>query len=191
MTEWKQRVTTNLPRIAVVLHDLAMVWVAWSGLHLLRYALRSEPSPMATWSAEIALVPLAQGLVFWRVGLYRGVWRFASVPDLVNILKACLFGLVAISVGLFLYNRMDQVSRTVLLLYPFVLTALLGMPRLLYRIWKDHQLSRSEEAGLRVLILGAGQAGEALVRDLRRTGSYQPVGFLDDAAQLRGSHLQG
>src|SRR5690606_7777651 len=40
-------------------------------------------------------------------------------------------------------------------------------------------------------ILGAGQAGEALVRDLRRVGAYQPVGFLDDAAQLRGSHLQG
>src|SRR5690606_34058894 len=88
-------------------------------------------------------------------------------------------------------NRMDQVSRTVLLLYPFVLTALLGMPRLLYRVWKDYQLSRSEEAGLRVLILGAGRAGEALVRDLHRTGSYQPVGFLDDAATLRGSYLQG
>src|SRR3546814_12320323 len=55
----------------------------------------------------------------------------------------------------------------------------------------DLQISRSEEAGLRVLILGAGQAGEALVRDLRRTGSYHPVGFLDDAAKLRGSHLQG
>src|SRR3546814_9874409 len=99
MTDWKQRVATNLPRTAVVLHDLAMVWVAWSGLHLVRYALRSEPSPMAAWSAEIALVLLAQGLVFWRVGLYRGVWRFASVPDLINILKACLFGLVAISIG--------------------------------------------------------------------------------------------
>jgi len=191
MTDWKQRVAPNLPRTAVVLHDLAMVWVAWIGLHLVRYAMRSEPSPIAAWSAEIALVLLAQGLVFWRVGLYRGVWRFASVPDLVNILKACLFGLIAISVGLFLYNRMDQVSRTVLLLYPFVLTALLGMPRLLYRVWKDYQLSRSEEAGLRVLILGAGRAGEALVRDLHRTGSYQPVGFLDDAATLRGSYLQG
>jgi len=136
-------------------------------------------------------VLLAQGLVFWRVGLYRGLWRFASVPDFLNILKACLFGLVMISVGLFLYNRMDQVSRTVLLLYPFVLTALLGLPRLLYRVWKDHQLGRNGQAGLRVLILGAGQAGEALVRDLRRAGAYAPVGFLDDAASLRGSQLQG
>ena len=191
MTKPSERIASWLPRAAIVLHDLAMVWVAWTGLHLLRYALRSEPSPLAPWSAETALVLLAQGLVFWRVGLYRGIWRFASVPDFLNILKACLFGLVMISVGLFLYNRMDQVSRTVLLMYPFVLTALLGLPRLLYRVWKDQQLGRSGQAGLRVLILGAGQAGEALVRDLRRAGAYTPVGFVDDAASLRGSQLQG
>ena len=191
MASWKDRVALGVPRVAVIAHDLCMVWVAWTGLHLLRYALRSEPSPLSPWSAETALVLLAQGLVFWRVGLYRGIWRFASVPDLINILKACLAGLVAIFVGLFLYNRMDQVSRVVLLLYPFVLTALLGMPRLLYRVWKDHQRSKAEQGALRVLILGAGQAGEALVRDLRRTGAYHPVGFLDDAANLRGSYLQG
>ena len=191
MANWKDRVALGVPRVAVIVHDLCMVWAAWTGLHLLRYALRSEPSPLSPWSAETALVLIAQGLVFWRVGLYRGIWRFASVPDLINILTACLAGLVAIFVGLFLYNRMDQVSRTVLLLYPFVLTALLGMPRLLYRVWKDHQRSKAEQGGMRVLILGAGQAGEALVRDLRRTGAYQPVGFLDDAANLRGSYLQG
>ena len=191
MTGWKDRVTIGLPRAAVVVHDLCMVWLAWTGLHMFRYAMRSEPSPLSPWSTEIALVLLAQGLVFWRVGLYRGIWRFASVPDLVNILKACVFGLLAIVIGLFLYNRLEQVPRTVLLLYPVLLTALLGMPRLLYRAWKDHQLSYSDQAVLRVLILGAGQAGEALVRDLHRAGAYQPVGFLDDATKLRGSHLQG
>jgi FlaA1/EpsC-like NDP-sugar epimerase len=134
---------------------------------------------------------MAQGLVFWRVGLYRGIWRFASVPDLFNILKASVFGLIAILLSLFIYNRVNLVPRTVLVLYPIVLTALLGMPRLLYRSWKDYGMTRTDNAALRVLILGAGQAGEALVRDLRRAGAYQPVGFLDDAAKLRGSHLQG
>src|SRR3546814_16796631 len=65
------------------------------------------------------------------------------------------------------------------------------MPRLLYRSWKDHGLARTDKAAIRVLILGAGQAGETLVRDLRRAGAYQPAGFLDDAAKLRGSYLQG
>ena len=134
----------------------------------------------------------AQGAVFWQVGLYRGVWRFASLPDLVNILKAAMVGLLAIMLVLFVFNRrLDQVPRSVLLLYPLLLTALLGMPRLVYRAWKDHQIARTDKAALRVLILGAGRAGETLVRDLRRTGAYVPVGFLDDAAKLRGSRLQG
>jgi len=143
-------------------------------------------------TAEILLVLAAQGAVFWQVGLYRGVWRFASMPDLVNILKAAMIGLLAIMLVLFVFNRrLDQVPRSVLLLYPLLLTALLGMPRLVYRAWKDHQIARTDKAALRVLILGAGRAGETLVRDLRRTGAYVPVGFLDDAAKLRGSRLQG
>jgi FlaA1/EpsC-like NDP-sugar epimerase len=191
MAGLKERVSIGAPRAAAVVHDLCMVWLAWIGLHQFRYAILPQPPSLTLWSFETVIVLLAQGLVFWRVGLYRGIWRFASVPDLLNILKASVFGLLALVVGLFLYNRLDRVPRTVLVLYPVVLTALLGMPRLLYRAWKDYRQTGTDKVVLRVLILGAGQAGEALVRDLRRAGAYQPVGFLDDAAKLRGSHLQG
>ena len=91
----------------------------------------------------------------------------------------------------FFYSRLDLVSRAALLLYPFVLTMLLGAPRLIFRAWKDHRLLQTIDGAERVLILGAGQAGEALVRDLRRTGRYDPIGFLDDAVGLRGTRLQG
>jgi FlaA1/EpsC-like NDP-sugar epimerase len=191
MISWNDQLRINVPRTAVVLHDLCMVWFAWTGLHQARYAFESLPIALPLWSPETAIVLLAQGLVLWRVGLYRGIWRFASVPDLLNILKASIVGLLAIVIGLVLYNRLDQVPRSVLVLYPVVLTALLGMPRLLYRAWKDYRQNGTGPTVLRVLILGAGQAGEALVRDLRRAGAYQPVGFLDDAIKLRGSYLQG
>ncbi|MCW5580867.1 MAG: polysaccharide biosynthesis protein [Luteimonas sp.] len=191
MVHWKDRVGVVLPRMAVVTHDLFMVWLCWLGLHQLRHSMLASAPAMPLLSPEIVLVLLAQGVVFWNVGLYRGVWRFASVPDLINILKASVIGLLAIMVALFVYNRLDQVPRSVLLLYPLLLTAMLGMPRLLYRAWKDHGMARTDQAALRVLILGAGQAGETLVRDLRRAGAYEPVGFLDDAAKLRGSRLQG
>jgi FlaA1/EpsC-like NDP-sugar epimerase len=188
----KDRISVALPRIAVVVHDLCMVGLCWIGLHQFRYAAMPESAATPDWTAQIALVLAAQGIVFWRVGLYRGVWRFASVPDLVNILKAGIFGVLAIMLVLFAFGRLlDAVPRTVLLLYPLLLTAMLGMPRLLYRAWKDHGLARTDHAAMRVLILGAGQAGETLVRDLRRAGAYVPVGFLDDAAKLRGSVLQG
>ena len=181
----------GVPRMAVTAHDLAMVWVVWQALHRLRFGVEPHPPLLPLWSAEIALVLIAQGLVFWQVGLYRGLWRFAGVPDLRNIFKACAFGLFAIVLGLFLYNRLDMVPRTVLVLYPLALMGMLGAPRLLYRAWKDSRNERTNSASVRILILGAGHAGEALVRDLRRFGTYQPVGFLDDAARLRGTKLQG
>ena len=179
------------PRSAVVCHDLLMVWLAWYGLHQFRYAIQPNAPELGYFTLETLMVLLAQGLVFWQVGLYRGVWRFASVPDLVNIFKASALGLGVIIAVLFTYNRLETVPRSVLWLYPIVLTALLGMPRLLYRSWKDHSMRRTDRSAVRVLILGAGRSGEALVRDLRRTGAYHPVGFLDDAAKLRGSRLQG
>ena len=124
------------------------------------------------------------------MGLYRGLWRFASVPALWNIFKSCFFGLVAI-VLVFSLDHLAGVPVSVLMVYPFALAVLLGVPRLLYRAWKDYQVAHPAQAGERVLILGAGRAAEALVRDLRRTGAFTPVGYLDDARHLRGAKIQG
>src|SRR5688500_5501747 len=176
---WRNRWPSSLPRTAVVLHDLAMVWLCWHGLHYFRYALLADTVAQPLWGTEDAIVLLAQGMVLWQTGLYRGLWRFASVPDLWNLVNASAIGLLMVILGLFLYNRLDMVPRTVLLLYPFCLIGLLGTPRLLYRAWKDGQHEQGQQGAVRVLILGAGRAGEALVRDLRRTGAYTPVGFLD------------
>lgn len=184
---WRAR----LPRLAIAAHDLAMVWLVWYGLHWMRYAVEPNIPALPLWSVQTVLVLSVQALVFWKVGLYRGLWRFASVPDLWNILKASVVGVLGVMLGLFLYDRMDSVPRAVLVLYPIVLAAMLGAPRLIYRAWKDAQSERSRASSTRVLVLGAGQAGEALVRDLRRFGTYQPVGFLDDAPRLRGSKMHG
>jgi FlaA1/EpsC-like NDP-sugar epimerase len=191
MSSWRVQWASALPRSAVVLHDLVMVWLCWHGLHYLRYSMLGAAPAQPWWSVEDAIVLFAQGIVLWQVGLYRGLWRFASVPDLWNLVKAGALGLFAIVLGLFLYNRLDTVPRSVLLMYPFALIGLLGTPRLLYRAWKESTLARTDTSAVRVLILGAGRAGEALVRDLHRNGAYQPVGFLDDAMQLRGSKVQG
>lgn len=191
MRRWVESWQAHLPRVAVVTHDLSVVWLVWHGLHWLRYAVEPNAPMHPLWSPEVLIVLALQGLAFWWVGLYRGLWRFASVPDLWNILKASLAGLLGILLGLFLYSRLESVPRAVLVLYPVVLAALLGAPRLVYRAWKDAQSDERRKSSTRVLILGAGQAGEALVRDLRRFGTYQPVGFLDDAARLRGSKMHG
>src|SRR5690606_17297855 len=168
MSAWLNRIVALLPRTAIILHDLLMAWACWQLLHAGRYSLLPDAPSLPLWNVDTTLVLALQALVFWRVGLYRGLWRFASVADLVNIFKASFIGLVAI-VLMLAWKRFDGVPLSVLVIYPFALSALLGAPRLLYRAWKDYQAVQSDTSGRRVLILGAGQAAEALVRDLRRS----------------------
>ncbi|MDE2248241.1 MAG: polysaccharide biosynthesis protein [Xanthomonadaceae bacterium] len=175
------------PRMAVISHDLLMTAIAWWLAKLLRYELR--PDEIVGFRLfEFPVVLVVQGLIFRWTGLYRSVWRFASLPDLWNILRAVVIGAVFIGLALFLYDRLDGVPRSVLLLYPVLLAMLLGGPRLAYRYWKDtrNELLRHQTVK-RVLIVGADRAGEVLSRDLRRDSGYVVVGFVDDKPALRGA----
>ncbi|WP_199098407.1 nucleoside-diphosphate sugar epimerase/dehydratase [Dyella sp. ASV21] len=179
------------PRMAVVLHDLLMAAVAWWVAKALRYAL-IDNAGISFHPLEFPLVLLVQGAVLSWTGLYKGVWRFASLPDLWNILRAAVLGALAIAAALMLYNRLDDVPRSVLLLYPVVLSILLGTPRLTYRFWKDSRVDLFQAKPLqRVLIVGADRAGEALSRDLQRDSGYTVVGFVDDKESLRGASING
>jgi FlaA1/EpsC-like NDP-sugar epimerase len=180
------------PRLAVVLHDLVMVWLAWYLSNLARFSFELDAPSVALFAPEVPIVLGAQGLVLYWTGLYRGLWRFASLPDLWNIARAGLFGSLAIALALFLFSRLEGVPRSVLLLYPLALLILLGAPRMLYRFWKDSRHdAQHREPAKRVLVLGAGRAGEALVRELRRENRYVAVGFLDDNRALRGAKVHG
>ena len=179
------------PRIAVVLHDLAMALLAWWVAKLLRYALK--PDEVVSFGIlEFPIVLLVQGLIFRWTGLYRSVWRFASLPDLWNIARAVVIGALFVGVSLFLYDRLEGVPRSVLVLYPLLLAALLGVPRLAYRYWKDSRNDLLQnQVAKRVLIVGADRAGEVLSRDLQRDSRYGVVGFVDDKPSLRGASING
>jgi FlaA1/EpsC-like NDP-sugar epimerase len=178
-----------LPRLLIVLHDLAMVAFVWIALRWLASAAGAPPA--ASLGLELAIVLGAQGLMLRLVGLYRGLWRFASLPDLANLVRAALLGVLVIVVVLFLLDTLDLVPRRVLFPYPVGVVVMLGLPRLLYRLWKDHRQAGHAGDAQRVLVLGAGRTAETLLRDLRSDGRYQPVGLLDDERALKGAKVQG
>jgi FlaA1/EpsC-like NDP-sugar epimerase len=180
-----------LPRALVILHDLAMVSLSWLGLYWLANQA-GAPDPSHLYQT-LSLALLVQGLVFWRIGLYRGVWRFASVPDLVNLASAALVGQVLIIAVLLVSGWLPEVPRRVLVPYAALLILMLSLPRLLYRMWKDFSMAqaRRDGAATRVLVLGAGRAGELLLRELRAQDRYQVVGLLDDIQGLKGAKIQG
>jgi FlaA1/EpsC-like NDP-sugar epimerase len=178
------------PRMAVILHDLAVTMLAWWLAKLLRYTLR--PDEIVSFQLlEFPIVLLVQGLIFRWTGLYKSVWRFASLPDLWNIVRAVVIGSLAIGLSLFLYNRLGGVPRSVLLIYPALLALFLGVPRLTYRFWKDNRRDLLSPSVKRVLIIGADRAGEVLSRDLHHDSGYIVVGFIDDRASLRGASING
>jgi FlaA1/EpsC-like NDP-sugar epimerase len=183
------------PRAAVVLHDLFMVALAWlaAGWIINRSGLHGVVGALPLF-AELLLVLLAQGLILWATGLYKGLWRFASFPDLWNIARAAVFGtlLIITALTIFYGGEMRQMVGPVLV-YPAILFLALGLPRMCYRFWKDSRApERSETLGLqRVLVLGAGRSGALLERELRRRGASDVIGFLDDNERLRGAQVHG
>ena len=188
-----RRLTATIhPRLAVVLHDLAMVWLAWTAANWLRFSFESNPHTAWQLAPDTVIVLLVQGAVLWWTGLYKGLWRFASLPDLWNIVRAAVLGALGIAVALFLYDRLESVPRSVLAIYPAALAVLLGAPRLAYRYWKDSRFELlARVPARRVLVIGAGRTGEALLRELAHDARYRPVGLLDDNAALRGARVHG
>ncbi|NCC38675.1 MAG: polysaccharide biosynthesis protein [Gammaproteobacteria bacterium] len=179
-------------RTAALAHDLLMIPVAWLLAYWLRFNLGQIPPEFIAGALQsMPWVMLIQGGVFWLFGLYRGVWRFASLPDLVRIVQAVLTGTACVVVALFILNRIESVPRSVPVLFLGLQVILLAGPRLLYRWIKDHRLSLP--AGQRVLIVGAGRAGEMLVRDMLRDASraYFPAGFVDDKPRRQGAEVHG
>ncbi len=177
-------------QFAALLHDLLMVPIAW----YLAFWLRLELIPsdlVPNISANLLIIFPIQMSAFLFFGLYRGVWRFASMPDLVRIIKAVLVGASIGIVTIFLVNRLQAVPRSVPFIYTILLISLLSGPRLLYRWLKDRSISLA--SGQRVLIVGAGRAGESLARDLLggSTKNYRLAAFVDDSPRRLKRDIHG
>jgi len=180
-------------RWAALAHDLIMIPVAWLLSYWIRYNIGEFPAHLLARAVQLLpLVLLIQGGAFVYFGLYRGVWRFASLPDLSRIVRAVAVSTALLAVAIFLLIRLEYVPRSVFIIDALLLVMLLGGSRMFYRLLKDHSVSSK---GLRdkVLVVGAGAAGEGLVRDLLRMRPlvYTPVAFVDDDPSKLGREIHG
>ena len=178
-------------RTTVVLHDLFMTWAAWVISYTIRYSIWPESPPIEYLNAQIVLVVLLQGVIAYVFNLYRGLWRFASMPDLINIAKSAVTGTFVIGFVLFLIYRADGVPRSVLLMYPLILMVLWGVPRLAYRAFKDSHLKTSHDEKQRVLLVGAGRLADMFIRHANASGLYDVIGIVDNREKYKGTNLRG
>ncbi len=182
----------NLRRLIAIIHDLAAVIAAWCLAYLFRFNFDIPPAHLASLKETLPWVIPIQAAVFQLFGLYRGVWRYASLPDLRRILLAILVGAAAVPLGLFLLQLLAGVPRSVLLLDPILLLLIMGGSRLTYRLWKEGHLFRLRDPqGNPVLVLGAGDTAVGLVKELARSKEWRVVGLLDDDPRRHRMILHG
>jgi FlaA1/EpsC-like NDP-sugar epimerase len=169
------------------IHDVCAAAVAWTALYWLRFNLdMKEPYLADMWWTLAWILPL-QAAIFLALGLYRGLWRFASMIDLQRIVVAAGLGAALVPVVLVMLQLQAIVPRSVLILYPVLLIFLMAGSRFAYRVWKEHRLySPLEALGEPVLIIGAGEAGARLATDLTRSRQWRVVGLLDDNTAKQG-----
>ena len=157
-------------------HDLIVISVAWLTAFWLRFNLDIPHSYFALALRSLVWVIPLQALIFWRFGLYRGIWRFASLPDLRRIIYAVAVAAVAVPTALFMVERHLWVPRSVLIINPGLLVMLMGGSRLAYRAWKERSLT-SLIPGERepVFVLGAGETAVNLIKELAHSAKWRVI----------------
>ncbi|WP_343561016.1 polysaccharide biosynthesis protein [Kiloniella sp. b19] len=182
-------------------HDIIMLAVSFALALSLRLGIEDAATLYFSGKLDVALsLFTAMGiLIFWLAGLYRGIWRYASMADLATILKSVSLLLVLYVPALFLVNRLEDIPRSTVLINWFVLIFLLGGPRLLFRLYKDGLLKRSfslssvSNPGHPIVLVGATDQSEAFIRAMSRNAKapYNVLALIDFNPRRAGRKLHG
>ncbi|TDN67183.1 nucleoside-diphosphate sugar epimerase/dehydratase [Paraburkholderia sp. BL10I2N1] len=174
------------------LFDLCAGATVWLAAYIIRF---NGDVPVEFWhgalNSLIWVLPV-YGAMFRIFGLYRGMWVFASLPDLMRISKAVASGALVTMIVAVMVQPDPVVPRSVLLVSPLLLFLAMGGSRALYRAAKEFYLYGGLVAqGKPVIVLGAGTAGASLARELSRSSEWRLIGLLDDDVAKHGREIYG
>ncbi len=178
-------------------HDVVMAALSF----LLSFYLRVgsdifhySPSLLATYDLAFA----ATAAVIFRVsGLYRGIWRFASLPDLLALLRAVTLIILIFFPVMFIVTRLQDMPRSLVGINWLLLMAMLGAPRFAYRVLKDrgldHVFETASYAPVPILLIGAREGADLFIRAIGRDPRrpYRVVGILADGTSRVGRDIGG
>ena len=180
--------------------DIVLIVLA----HYLAYAVRFESSLQGQTFRQFAgLLPLLLGVKlpsFYAFGLYRGMWRYTSLNDIVNILNVTLFSSTVIISLLLLGNRFTGFSRSVFILDCFFTFGLITAHRVSIRyLYQKNSIGQqfipteAQTERKRLLLVGAGDAAEKVLREIQENSQlpYQAMGLVDDNPTKIGLKLHG
>jgi UDP-GlcNAc:undecaprenyl-phosphate GlcNAc-1-phosphate transferase len=180
-------------RILEVLVDMALMTLAYTASFAVRFDGDIPKDHFAVLARSLPLIIPLKLIVFSSFGLYRGVWRYVGMQDLIAILKAVTVSSLLVIAAMTMLFRFELFPRTVFAIDWMVLLLLVAGVRVLIRAIREYLFSISDTKGRRVVIVGAGDAGELVLRELRnnpRLGCI-PIGFFDDDPYKQGRKIHG
>ena len=182
----------DLRALAAALHDgIAIALALFAASMLLDPAILATQHTQDLLAVCAVAIPL-QVVVNVFFGLYQGVWRYTSLPDIQRIVFATFTGTVLVSAALRVAGLEAGLGWREYLLYPVFLIGIMSMSRMGFRSFKEWSLyGRGGEQGTPVAIMGAGDAAVGLVKELSRSHEWRIVGMLDDDAKKNGRLLHG
>ena len=179
------------PLAAALFDAIAFALAALAAVFLLAIPAPSGDRLELLLASFVIAIPI-QLAVNFTFGIYQGVWRYTSLPDIQRIVFAVLTGAVTISAALGAAGLEGVFGMREYLLYPLLLASLMSLARMGFRSFKEWSLyGRGGEQGTPVVILGAGDAAVGLVKDLSRSHEWRVVGLLDDDEKKHGRLLHG
>ena len=172
-------------------HDVLAAGLAWALAFWLRLNLSIPAEFQAGLGRTLLICIPVQAYAYQAFGLYRGVWRYASLPDLRRIVFAVATGALAGPFALMMLGMNIGIPRSTFLLEPILLLLIMGGNRVAYRSWKEHRMFGATSAqGAPVLLIGSGDAAITLTKEFTRSADWRVVGMIDDNPRLAGRVLQ-
>lgn len=180
-------------RIFEVILDAFLITLSYYSSYVLLFGPFEDSE---TWSLFLKTLPILIVLnlfAFLAIGVYRGIWRYTSVQDFVTFLKAVVFGSVLSILAILLLYRFQNFSRAVFIVNTLLLFMAVAGSRLAFRLFRQLLTIPVSGGGRRVLIYGAGDGGELILRELYNNPewNYTPVGFLDDDPLKKDKLIHG
>jgi UDP-GlcNAc:undecaprenyl-phosphate GlcNAc-1-phosphate transferase len=180
-------------RVFEVLLDVVLISVAY----YLAYALKFGPiNSTSNWQLFLHTLPVVVVVklgVFLLTGIYRGLWRYASLASVADFARAVVVSSIAAILAIVFVFRFDGFSRTVFALDAILLLMAVTASRFGFRMLRRLIPAPQTEATKRVVIYGAGDGGELVYRELRNNLALAavPVAFIDDDPAKRGRVVHG
>ncbi|MDD5424650.1 MAG: hypothetical protein PHR74_05175, partial [Candidatus Omnitrophica bacterium] len=176
-----------------VICDFILICIAYMSSYIMRYEGIIDYYNFGLIAKSLPIIIVIKLLAFSVCGVYGSIWRYIGLSELLNIVKGVLLGSVASVVVLVIAFRFEGFSRMIFVLDAMVLLILMSAVRIAFRIFREQIFVSFEGSGRRILIFGAGDAGDAFLREIRKNKSlsYRPVGFIDDDHSKYGRRIQG